>query len=132
MPRVDLALVMAGLAVFGVLSVLHLALRPELRRGRKPSRMLAYAVGTGVLLAGLLALEFWRGLAAGTWLVGVFQLWLDAAMIALAGVLATGLPRLMYGEPVRGSGGAVERETSEERAAALASIERAAKELRSG
>lgn len=135
MPRVDLALVMVGLAVFGALAVLHLALRPELRNGRKPSRMLAYAIGTGVLFAGLLALEFWRGLAAGTWLVGVFQLWLDAAVIALAGVLATGLPRLIYGEPVRSPsppaplpGG----EGSVERAAALASIERAAKELRSG
>lgn len=136
MPRVDLALVMAGMVVFGVLAVLHLALRPELRNGRKPHRMVAYAVGTGVLLAGLLALEFWRGLAAGTWLVGVFQLWLDALMIALAGVLATGLPRLVYGEPVRtltpGPSPKGRGETEAERAAALASIERAAKELRSG
>ena len=127
MPRVDLALVLACLVVFGMLSVLHLALRPELRKGRKVSRMWSYAAGSTVLFAGLLLLEFWRGLASGLWLVGVFQLWLDAVAIALAGALATGLWRMVHGEPVRGL-----VESNAERAAALASIERAAKELRSG
>lgn len=48
MPRVDLALVLACLVVFGMLSVLHLALRPELRKGRKVSRMWSYAAGSEV------------------------------------------------------------------------------------
>lgn len=49
----DLPLIVTCAGVMAALSVLHLALRPELRNGRKLSRLYAYAIGLGCYAAGV-------------------------------------------------------------------------------
>lgn len=103
MPSLDLPLFVAASLAALALAGFHLALRPELRGGQKPSRVAAYTIGVGVILAALLALQLARGAMCQCWMVSVFQVWMDALVIATAGALPTVVLRLVYGEPRRGN-----------------------------
>jgi hypothetical protein len=102
-PSFDLPLFLAAGVAALLLGLLHLALRPELRGGRKLSRLQSYVLGLGVVLGALLLLELARGAMCQCWMISVFQLWLDAPVIAVAGALPVVLLRLIYGEPLRGN-----------------------------
>jgi hypothetical protein len=102
-PQLDLALFLAANVAMLLLAGLHLAMRPELRNGQKPSRVVSYVIGVGVILGTLLTLTLARGAMCGCWLVSVFQVTMDAALIAFFGAIPTVALRLIYGEPRRGN-----------------------------
>lgn len=103
LPKIDAALVVALLLAFFVTLALALAVRPELRDGRKLSRMVSYATGSAILLGAILLLAGYRGIACQCWAVQVPQLWLDATVLAGACAAATILHRVVWGEPRRGN-----------------------------
>lgn len=57
----DIQLFIMALVAFCAMFGVALAVRPELRDGRKLSRTTSYAIGAGMLIASILALETWRG-----------------------------------------------------------------------
>jgi hypothetical protein len=89
---IDLPLVVVCAGVFAALSVLHLALRPELRNGRKLSRVYSYAIGLGCYAAGVLMLALWRGIIGP-------QAIIDVGGLLLAAALPPIMFRFLYGEP---------------------------------
>ena len=113
---IDLPLVIACGGVFAALSVLHLAFRPELRNGRKLSRLYSYAIGLGCYAAGVLMLALWRGIQGS-------QAIIDVGGLLAAAAIPPVMFRFLYGEP-RG----VQPGRSEDVQAAIAEIKRNAQE----
>lgn len=113
---IDLPLVVVSAGVMAALAVLHLALRPELRNGRKLSRMYSYALGLGCYAAGVLMLALWRGIQGPQAIVDVLALLVAAAIPPV-------VFRVLFGEPVR------QVQHNEDAQAAIADIQRRAKEL---
>ena len=113
---IDLPLVVVWLGVLLTLSVLHLAFRPELRNGRKLSRMYSYAIGLGCYAAGVLMLALWRGIAGP-------QAIIDVGALLVAAALPPVVFRVLLGEPVR------HMQRSDDAQEAIADIQRRAKEL---
>ena len=102
LPHVDAALLVAMAISFFALLALALWVRPELRDGKKQSRMRSYAIGSGVLLGSILLLSTFRGVACDCWSTQIPQLWLDSAGLAAACVGATWIHRQAFGEPRHG------------------------------
>ena len=116
---IDLPLIVVSAGVMAALAVLHLVFRPELRNGRKLSRMYAYAIGLGCYAAGVLMLALWRGIQGPQAIVDVLALLTAAAIPPV-------VFRVLLGEPVR------HLQRDEEAQAAIADIQRRAKELTNG
>ena len=114
---IDLPLIVVCAGVFLALSVLHLAFRPELRNGRKLSRVYSYAIGLGCYAAGVLMLALWRGIAGP-------QAIIDVGGLLAAAAIPPVMFRMLYGEP-RG----VHPERAEDVQAAIAEIRRNAQEV---
>ena len=113
---IDLPLVVVSAGVLLTLAVLHLAFRPELRNGRKLSRMFSYALGLGCYAAGVLALALWRGIEGP-------QAIIDVGALLVAAALPPVIFRVWLGEPVS------HLQRSDDAQAAIADIQRRAKEL---
>jgi hypothetical protein len=114
---IDLPLIVVCAGVFAALSVLHLALRPELRNGRKLSRVYSYAIGLGCYAAGVLTLALWRGITGP-------QAIIDVGGLLVAAAIPPIMFRFLYGEP-RG----VYPQRDEDVRAAIESIKRNAQEV---
>ena len=114
---IDLPLLVVCAGVLAALSVLHLAFRPELRKGRKLSRMYSYAMGLGCYAAGVLMLALWRGIEGP-------QAIIDVGGLLVAAAIPPIMFRFLYGEP-RG----VQPQRDEDVRAAIAEIKRNAQEV---
>ena len=114
---IDLPLIVICAGVFAALSVMHLAFRPELRNGRKLSRIYSYAIGLGCYAAGVLMLAIWRGIIGP-------QAIIDVGALLVAAALPPIVFRAIYGEP-RG----VLPQRDEDVRAAIAEIKRNAQEV---
>ena len=114
----DLPLIVVCCGVFAALSVLHLAFRPELRNGRKLSRVYSYAIGLGCYAAGVLVLALWRGIVGP-------QAILDVGALLVAAAVPPLMFRMLYGEPRT-----VYLERAEDVKAAIAEIRRNAQEVK--
>lgn len=116
---IDLPLVVVCSGVLLALSVLHLAFRPELRNGRKLGRLYSYAMGLGCYAAGVLMLALWRGIVGP-------QAIIDIGALLVAAAIPPVMFRVLFGEPVR------QVQHSDDAQAAIADIQRRAKELTNG
>ena len=97
----DLPLLVTCAGVMATLAVLHLALRPELRNGRKLSRLYAYSLGLGCYAAGVLILALWRGIVGAQAIMDVSALLVAAAIPPLAFRLLLGEPKAGPVQPLR-------------------------------
>ena len=113
---IDLPLVVVWAGVLLMLSVLHLAFRPELRNGRILPLLYSHAIGLGSYAMGVLMLALWRGIEGPQAIIDV------GALLVAAAIPTVGF-RVLYGDPVR------QAERTDDAQAAIADIQRIAKEL---
>ena len=117
--NIDLPLIVVCCGVFAALSVLHLAFRPELRNGRKLSRVYSYAIGLGCYAAGVLVLALWRGIVGP-------QAILDVGAL----LVAAAAPPIMFRFLLPFNARSTPPERAEDVQAAIAEIKRNAQEVK--
>ena len=120
---IDLPLLVVSAIVMATLAVLHLAFRPELRNGRKLSRVGSYAIGLGCYAAGVLCMALWRGIAGPQAIVDV------GALLVAAAIPPIGFRKLF---PMNKAAESSAAERSADAQAAIADIQQRAKELTNG